>query len=261
MKNKQLPFILSILFCSVSLFSGQQNTSDEAYRYIVRGKMAEEMAKQTGEYDSAIQEYTTAIRIAPDWSDPYYRLGVVQEKSGKLRDAIASYNQYLQLSPNAPDAAKIRDHIYELEYKAEQILSIPDIVDILTSSPILSPDEWDYSATKMTNGRECRRIWSELYFSRESSDTVKVLRSLQYYPSRTYYQFLKVTGNTLKYITTINVCDETANIQDGGCDSIIENEIEVVSKKLVKVNQNVLRGGSGAGAGTGDKYSCTFRKK
>lgn len=258
MKNKQLPFILSILFCSVSLFSGQQNTSDEAYRYIVRGKMAEEMAKQTGEYDSAIQEYTTAIRIAPDWSDPYYRLGVVQEKSGKLRDAIASYNQYLQLSPNAPDAAKIRDHIYELEYKAEQILSIPEIVDVLVSN-FYASDAWEYTASKKTNGRECMR-WG-VNFSRDGADGVKVLRMMQYYPVREYYQSLKVTGPVLKYLTTINVCDEAANIQDGGCDSVIEHEIEIVSKKFIKVNQNVLRGGSGAGTGTGDKYSCTFRKK
>lgn len=260
MKNKALLFILSILFYGASLLSGQQNVSDEAYRYIVRGKMAEEMAKKTGEYDSAVQEYTAAIRIAPDWSDPYYRLGVVQEKSGKLRDAIASYNHYLQLSPNSPDAAKIRDHIYELEYKAEQILSIPEIVDVLVSN-FYASDAWEYTAAKKTNGRECRRMWGELTFAREGSDSVKVLKLMQYYPVRDYYQSLKVSGPTLNYMTTINVCDESANIQDGGCDSVIENEIEVVSKKLVKVNQNVLRGGSGAGAGTGDKYSCTFRKK
>lgn len=259
MKNKLLVFILTMLFYSVTVFAGQQNVSDEAYRYIVRGKVAEEMAKQTGEYDSAIQEYTMAIRLAPNWPDPYYRLGAVQEKSGKLRDAISSYNHYLQLSPNGQDSAKIRDHIYELEYKAEQILSIPEIVDILTSN-FYPSDAWEYTATKKTNDRSCR-MWGDLTFSREGADSVKVLRLIQYYPNREYYQSLKVTGPVLKYLTTVNVCDESANIQDGGCDSVIEHEVEVVSKKLVKVNQNVLRGGSGAGTGTGDKYSCTFRKK
>jgi tetratricopeptide (TPR) repeat protein len=93
------------------------------------------MAKSPEDYAAAIEEFEQAARLAPGWPDPYYNLGLVQEKAGKFREAIVSLNRYLQLAPNAPDAAKIQEHIYKLEYKAERenILTIADIVDVLVS--------------------------------------------------------------------------------------------------------------------------------
>jgi hypothetical protein len=41
----------------------------------------------------------------------------------------------------------------------------------------------------------------------------------------------------------------------------MENEVEVVSRNLIKVKQRVIRGGSGAGVGNGDKFSCSFQKR
>lgn len=123
-----------ILFCGIALSFGQ-TVSEEARRHFYRGQAAVEMAKSPEDYAAAIEEFEQAARLAPGWPDPYYNLGLVQEKAGKFREAIVSLNRYLQLAPNAPDAAKIQEHIYKLEYKAERenILTIADIVDVLVS--------------------------------------------------------------------------------------------------------------------------------
>lgn len=248
-------WLLILLLLCLTIIPGYvfaQTVPEEARRHMVRGLTAAEMAKSTDEYDSAVREFKEAARLAPYWPDPQHKLGLVLEKSGKFREAVASFKEYLRLAPGAPDAVSIKELVYKLEYKAEQILSIPDIIEVLVSDFSLNGEEWDSSAEGT-----CR----VLVLSREGSDTVKAMKADLYYPTRSYSQTLKVTGPVLKYITTINVCDVDANRASGGCDSVMENEIEVVSKRLVKINQKVLRGGYGAGVSTGQRFTCTFRKK
>jgi tetratricopeptide (TPR) repeat protein len=257
MKEFYKIIMLALFIVSVSVFPGIcQTIPEEARRHMVRGQAALEMAKSPIEYDSAIKEFNEAARLAPGWPDPYYNLALLQEKTGKLREAVASLKQYLRLAPNAPDAAKIRDHIYRLEYKAEQVLSVPEIIDVLVSflNFELDCDKNKYKAYG-------RLFWGELFLKREGNDAVKALSAILYYPERQFYQTLKVTGPILQYQSTINVCDQAANRAEGGCDSTVEYKIEVVSKTLVRVDMKVLRGGSGAGVATGQTVSCTYKKK
>ena len=232
----------------MSGMAGAQTIPEEARRHMARGQAAVEIAKSQDDYNAAIKEFQAASRLAPGWPDPWYSLALVQEKTGKLKEATGSLKEYLRLAPNAPNAVKIREHIYKLEYKAEQILTNQEITDVLVSF-------LGYSVDKPG----CNPMFFGI--KRSGNEAVKVLGALRYYPDRESYQILKVTGPILKYVATVNVCDELANRQAGGCDSIVENEIEVVSKTFVKVNQKVLRGGDGAGVRTGQKFSCTFRKK
>jgi tetratricopeptide (TPR) repeat protein len=249
------------LFIGFSCPAFSQNVSDEARRHFDRGMAAVEIVKAQEDYEVAIEEFKQAALLAPEWPDAYYNLGLLQEKAGRSKDAADSLKIYLKLSPDAVDAGTIKSLINKLEFKAEQTLSIPDIIEVLVSGFDYETDIWKYTSTGKTGNRECRRGWGELRFSREGVDTVKALKAIQYYQTVTNsYQTLKVTGPVLKYITTINVCDKTANKQEDGCDSIMENEIEVVSKRLIKINQKVIRGGSGAGVATGDSFSCTFQK-
>jgi tetratricopeptide (TPR) repeat protein len=230
--------------------------SEEARRHMARGQAAMEMAKSPEDYEAAIREFQEAARLAPDWPDPHYNLGLVQEKSGKFREAIASLNEYLRLAPNAPDAAKVKEQIYKLEYKVEQVLTVPEIIDVLVS---LS-GQWQ----QWQEEGQCDYGWGNFDFEREGSDAVKVLKANRYYPrpGREYYQTLKVTGPVLKYIATLNVCSDGVDNYGTSCDAVMEHEVEVVSKRLIKVNQKVLRGGFGAGFGAdGKRYTCTFRKK
>jgi tetratricopeptide (TPR) repeat protein len=250
-----------ILFAGITASFCQQTSSEAAKRHFDRGMAAVEMAKSPEDYRSAIEEFKQAAALAPEWPDVYYNLGLVQEKAGQLKDAANSLKTYLKLDPNAADGDTVKSLVNKLEFKAEQVLSIPEIINVLVSGFSLGQEGWNYSATAKTGNRECRRFWNELAFLREGVDMVKVLKSTLYYPVTNSYQTLRVTGPALKYVTTINVCDESANKQEHGCSSIMENEVEVVSRNLVKINQKVIRGGSGAGVGPKDKFSCTFQKQ
>ena len=145
-----------------------------------------------------------------------------------------------------------RRQIYKLEYKAEQTLAIPEIIDVLVSFPGYPVKSSGCASMFLFEGGILRP---------DGKDTVKARTVVRYYPDREYYEVLKVTGPVLKYVTTVNVCDDTANRHAGGCDAVVENEIEVVSRTSAKVSQKVLRGGSGAGVRAGQTLSCTFQKK
>lgn len=259
MRITRLILILTV-FCLVVIpqMVCAQTIPEEARRHMARGQAAVEMAKSPDEYDSAMREFQEASRLAPDWPDPHYNLGLVQEKSGKFREAVASLKEYLRLAPNAPDAAKIQEHIYKIEYKAEQILSIPEIIDVLVSLTdekiwqVVGDCKKDNFDTWYGKTYDFRRI----DFKREAPDAVKSLKDFQYDPYLTF-QTLKVTGPVLKYITTRNVSHD----KNPDLTAIMEHEVTVVSKRLVKVNQKVLRGGLVNGVSDGQRFSCTFQKK
>ena len=255
---------VSILFLMAAIAAGTaaQNVSDEARRYFDRGMAAVELAKSPDDLKLAIAEFKQAIILAPDWADAHFNLGKVQEAAEMYREAVASLRKYLQLAPNASDADAVKSLINRIELKAEQVLTIPVIVDVMTE--FAKPSLWKYTATLRSGDRQCRQAWSELVIERESSDSVKALSSMQYYAGPSgidrRYQSLKVTGPKLSYVTRINVCDGAANRELGDCTSIMENEITVVSRTLVKVGQRVIRRGDGAGTAAGDVYECEFKK-
>jgi len=261
----RLVLIAAMIVCLLLLQSVSHAcaVSEEARRHMARGQAAVEMAKSPVELEDAIKEFQEASRLAPNWPDPYYNLAILQEKTGKLKEAVASLKQYLRLAPNAPDAAKIQEHIYKLEYKAEQVLTVPEIIDVLVSGFQYS-EEWEDSLLVKTGDSNCGGLQSAVSFQREGVDTVRAL--LGHYngrPLRQYFQTLKVTGPILRYITTVNVCSLDANEGLGGCDIVQENEVEIVSKRLIKVNRKVIGTVTMKGASTqkGDIESCTFRKK
>jgi tetratricopeptide (TPR) repeat protein len=253
----------SVLLLSAVNAQAVSEEAREARRHMARGQAAVEMAKSPEDYEAAIREFQEAARLAPDWPDPYYNLGLVQEKAGKFMEAIASLKEYLRLAPNAPDAAKIQEQIYKLEYKAEQVLTVPEIIDVLVS---LSDEEiWqvvgdckkDNFNMYYSNKLDFRR----LDFKREGNDAVRSLKDFQWEPDPTF-QILKVTGPVLKYITTRNISGGSKDSpKDPSITAVMEHEVTVVSKRLVKVNQKVLRAGIGNGVDDGQSFSCTFQKK
>lgn len=133
MKNRPLLFILSILFYGVSLFSGQQNVSDEAQRYFDRGMAAVEIAKSSDENIPAIEEFNKAIALAPNWAEPYYQLALVQEKLENYGAAITNLKRYLLLVPNASNAAAVRSLVNKIEYKQDQKEGIAKVYQMMTN--------------------------------------------------------------------------------------------------------------------------------
>ena len=233
-----------------------QAVPEEALRHKARGLAAVEMAKSLEEYDLAIKEFQEASQLAPDWPDPHYNLGLVLERAGKFREAVASFKEYLRLAPNAPDVAKIQEQIYKLEYKAEQTLTTPEIIEALVS----------FSGWEAENPTDCVTRWKDLFIWRNGHDSVNVptftvpaeINGRKEY-SAANHNAMDVTGPVLKYTTVSNICsefvyDNNHNQWPDYCFRKVENEIKVVSKTLVKVTQN--RTGNGAGV-----TKCTFQKK
>lgn len=257
--------LIALLAVGVSLMShsvAAQSVPEEARRHMARGQAAVEMARSPGEYDDAIREFERAAKLAPDWPAPFFNLALLQEKTGRFEEAAGSLKEYLRLTPDDPDAAKVRERLYKLEYKAEQTLTVPDIIDVLVSGFSIDTSLWKVTKSSPNNARACGGTWMELVFSRDGNEAVKALAAMRYYQSiDTHYQSLKVTGPVLRYVTTVNVCDNAANRQSGGCDSVMEHEVEVVSKRLVRVKQVVLRGGFGAGVADRNRFACTFEKR
>jgi tetratricopeptide (TPR) repeat protein len=93
---------------------------EEAQRYMARGMAAVEMAKTPKDYKRAVREFEQAAKVAPNWPDVYFNLGSVQAKAGNYGEAMRHYKRYLELAPKAPDAAKVREEVYKLEYRAEE---------------------------------------------------------------------------------------------------------------------------------------------
>ncbi len=109
-------FILG-LFVLASSFA--QEVSEEAERHMFRGQAAmeeAELATDDSGYRDAVAEFKQAIRLAPNWADAWFNLGVAQEKVGDLPGAMSSFRRYLELNPNAPDRTEVRALIYKLEY-------------------------------------------------------------------------------------------------------------------------------------------------
>lgn len=112
--------ILLIMLMSFPLNVLCQNIPAEAQRYMARGKAAVEMAKTKGDYVLAISEFEQAAKLAPDWPNVYYNLGNVQTIVEDFSSAIKSYQRYLELAPEAPDAEKVREQIFKLEYRRDR---------------------------------------------------------------------------------------------------------------------------------------------
>jgi hypothetical protein len=73
-----------------------------------------------GSYDAAIDRFVEASNYQPTLAAPWKLLGDAYEKKHEYAKAIESYNKYLQILPQAPDAAKIKKQISELAEKVAQ---------------------------------------------------------------------------------------------------------------------------------------------
>jgi Flp pilus assembly protein TadD len=67
-----------------------------------------------GDEAGAIEQYQKAINLQPDDASFRKALGISYERLQKPSEAAAAYQEYLRLSPAAPDADKVRARIAEL---------------------------------------------------------------------------------------------------------------------------------------------------
>lgn len=72
-----------------------------------------------GDIDAAIDRFQDAIEAKPGYAIPFRHLAEAQEKKGLKKQAVKSYQRYLDLYPHAEDGDKVRKKIDKL-YKEIQ---------------------------------------------------------------------------------------------------------------------------------------------
>lgn len=128
----RLLLVMSGLFLAV-VTARALNIPDEAHRYMNRGYAAVEMAQSDADLSGAIKEFEKAAKLAPDWPDPYYNLGMVQNKLGRLDDAITNLTRYLKLAPQAQDTAAVRRLVDKLSYKKDKENEVKKAFELIGS--------------------------------------------------------------------------------------------------------------------------------
>jgi tetratricopeptide (TPR) repeat protein len=73
-----------------------------------------------GDVDAAIDRFQDATTAKPGYAIPFRYLGEAQEKKGLKKQAIKSYQRYLDMVPHADDADKVRKRIEKLYKEVEK---------------------------------------------------------------------------------------------------------------------------------------------
>jgi tetratricopeptide (TPR) repeat protein len=73
-----------------------------------------------GDLDAAIDRFQDATTAKPGYAIPFRFLGEAQEKRGLKKQAIKSYQRYLDLYPHAEDGDKVRKKIDKLYKEVEK---------------------------------------------------------------------------------------------------------------------------------------------
>jgi len=97
MKKLFILLVLGLFFNS--LFLNADTASDYYKSGNVYGKK--------GDYDSAIADYSQAIKINPNYADAYYNRGLAYDDKGDNVKAEADFEEVLRLNPNDTQARKI----------------------------------------------------------------------------------------------------------------------------------------------------------
>ena len=62
------------------------------------------MKRRLEDFKGALQDFTIAIQLNPDNSEPYYNRGLTRQGLGDFRGAMVDFNQTIKINPNHPFA-------------------------------------------------------------------------------------------------------------------------------------------------------------
>lgn len=113
--------LLGFVFLLLAATAAQATEiSQDAQRHMARGMAAMEVAKSPADYRDAVKEFSEAVKLAPDWANAWFNLGVAQDAAEQYKAAIGSFKTYLKKAPDAADRDAVETRILKLEYKAEK---------------------------------------------------------------------------------------------------------------------------------------------
>ncbi len=78
-------------------------------------KVQAEGAVRKKRFERALERYLQALLIAPWWPEGHFNRALILGELERYGEAIREMKRYLNLVPNAPDARKAKDKIYEWE--------------------------------------------------------------------------------------------------------------------------------------------------
>ncbi|XP_078585686.1 tetratricopeptide repeat protein 32-like [Branchiostoma floridae x Branchiostoma japonicum] len=99
-----------------------ERTSDLVTAYNNRGQIK----YMRVDFDEAVEDYTTAIGVAPDVAVPYYNRGQIHYRLGRFDAAIADFTKALKLQPDFPDAHINRQQALSDKQKRDQGFNTSD---------------------------------------------------------------------------------------------------------------------------------------
>jgi tetratricopeptide (TPR) repeat protein len=100
-----------------------QNASDQPAWDPLRAEKDLEVGQyymKRGDLDAAIDRFQDATTAKPGYAIPFRFLAEAQEKRGLKKQAIKSYQRYLDLFPHAEDRDKVRKKIDKLYKEVEK---------------------------------------------------------------------------------------------------------------------------------------------
>lgn len=106
--------LLVLITALISLWPPPRDTRSVAASSWVMHRERAEFYEGIGKFDEAIGEYQAALHRAPKDPGLHKSLALLFERQGRFADAVASYERYLELQPDAAEAAAIRTRIEEL---------------------------------------------------------------------------------------------------------------------------------------------------
>lgn len=120
--------IFKILICYCAMFAAvnaafaQTDIPEEAKQAMQKGIAAVDKASSLEDLDEAITYFSKAHAAAPRWADACLNLArVISMKSGREKEAIKLFHQYLEIDPEASDKAEVLEEIKNIETK-QQVL-------------------------------------------------------------------------------------------------------------------------------------------
>ena len=103
--------------------SATQNAPDQPTWNPLRAEKDLEVGQyymKKGDLDAAIDRFQDATVAKPGYAIPFRFLGEAQERKGLKKQAIKSYQRYLDLYPHAEDGSKIKKKLEKLYKEVEK---------------------------------------------------------------------------------------------------------------------------------------------
>jgi predicted Zn-dependent protease len=99
---------------SLALLNRLIGRLDERAEYLFARGEVYRMRAGTGDTDAAIADYRAAIAAGREPVETHRALGMIYRAGGQPKEARASFERYLSVAPDAPDAAFIKAYLAEL---------------------------------------------------------------------------------------------------------------------------------------------------